>query len=141
MLTHLTIRNFKRFGRVDIELGDSVVFIGPNNSGKTTALQALALWEIGLKRWCERRSGKGGVKEREGGKERPGVAINRRDIVAVPVPDSKLLWRNLFVRDVQRIDGKPLTRNVRMEILVEWVANGRAGRCGLEFDYANEESL
>ena len=58
MLTKITIRNFKRFDEAKIELGNPVVFIGPNNSGKTSALQALALWEIGLKRWNERRSGK-----------------------------------------------------------------------------------
>ena len=58
MLTKLTIRNFKRFEEVELELGNPVVFIGPNNSGKTSALQALALWDIGLKRWNERRSGK-----------------------------------------------------------------------------------
>ena len=42
MLTKLTIKNFKRFDQAEIELGKSVVLIGPNNSGKTTALQALA---------------------------------------------------------------------------------------------------
>ena len=57
MLTKLTIRNFKRFGEVEIELGSPVVFIGPNNSGKTSAMQALALWDIGLQRWSEKRSG------------------------------------------------------------------------------------
>ncbi|HLG13009.1 MAG TPA: AAA family ATPase [Blastocatellia bacterium] len=41
MLTRLTIRNFRRFDYVDIELGSPVVLIGPNNSGKTAALQAL----------------------------------------------------------------------------------------------------
>lgn len=44
MLTRIQIRNFKRFTLVDVELGKSVVLIGPNNSGKTTTLQALALW-------------------------------------------------------------------------------------------------
>ena len=43
MLTRLKVKNFKRFAEIDVELGKSVVFIGPNNSGKTTALQALAL--------------------------------------------------------------------------------------------------
>jgi predicted ATPase len=55
MLTRLRIKNFKRFGDADVELGQSVVFIGPNNSGKTTALQALALWDLGLRKWNERR--------------------------------------------------------------------------------------
>ena len=50
MLTKLICRNFKRFGEIKVELGNPVVFIGPNNSGKTTALQALSLWEIGLER-------------------------------------------------------------------------------------------
>jgi AAA15 family ATPase/GTPase len=58
MLTNLHIKNFKRFSDVSIELGSRVVLIGPNNSGKTTALQALALWEIGLRRWIEKRGGK-----------------------------------------------------------------------------------
>jgi len=49
VLTKLTIKNFKRFDEVEIELGNPVVFIGPNNSGKTSALQALALWEVGLR--------------------------------------------------------------------------------------------
>jgi len=57
MLTRLIVRNFKRFGDVDIELGSPVVLIGPNNSGKTSVLQALSLWEIGLRRWNERRGG------------------------------------------------------------------------------------
>ena len=82
MLTELRIRNFKRFKDVRIELGNPVVFIGPNNSGKTAALQALALWDIGIKRWIEKRGSK------ETPIERPGVTINRRDLIAVPVPSA-----------------------------------------------------
>ncbi len=41
MLTKLTIRNFKRFRNVEVELGNPVVFIGPNNSGKTTRSRRL----------------------------------------------------------------------------------------------------
>jgi predicted ATPase len=57
MLTKLTIRNFKRLREVEIPLGQAVVFIGPNNSSKTTALQALALWETGLRTWLAERGG------------------------------------------------------------------------------------
>ena len=126
MLTKLICRNFKIFGEVEVELGNSVVFIGPNNSGKTTALQALALWEIGLKRWNENRKGKTNPEKR------PGVVINRRDLISVPVPSARLLWRNLQVRDPQ---------NVRIDIIVEGVTKGKAWKCGLEFDYANQESF
>src|SRR5258708_129125 len=116
MLTRLVVRNFKRFGQVEIELGNPVVFIGPNNSGKTTALQALALWDIGLKRWIEKRGGK------EAPEKRPGVTINRRDLIAVPVPDANLLWRDLHVRDVQRVAGRQRTQNVRVDIIVDGVS-------------------
>ena len=135
MLTKLTIRNFKRFGEVDIELGSPVVFIGPNNSGKTSAMQALALWDIGLKRWNEKRSGKSTPEKR------PGVTVSRRDLVAIPIPDANLLWRDLHVRDVQKIDGKPRTSNIRIDIVVEGMSNDQSWVCGLEFDYANEESF
>ncbi len=135
MLTKLTVRNFKRFGEVEIELGNPVVFIGPNDSGKTTALQALALWDVGLRRWNEKRGGKSKPEKR------PGVAINRRDLIAVPVPNAILLWRNLAVRSVERNAGRQRTRNIRMDIVVEGQTKGRHWECGLEFDYANEESM
>jgi len=135
MLTKLTVKNFKRFSQVEVELGDPVVFIGPNNSGKTSALQALALWDIGLKRWTEKRSGKSDPKKRS------GVAVNRRDLVAVPVPKANHLWRDLHVRDVQRDNGKPVTKNVRIDIVVEGVTEDQFWKCGLEFDYANDEAF
>jgi energy-coupling factor transporter ATP-binding protein EcfA2 len=135
MLTKLICRNFKNFGEVEIELGNPVVFIGPNNSGKTTALQALALWEIALRRWNENRKG------RTNPEKRPGVAINRRDLISVPVPSARLLWRDLQVRDVERIEGRQRTQNVRIDIIVEGVTDGKNWQCGFEFDYANQESF
>lgn len=136
MLTHLTIRNFKRFGEVKFELGNPVVLIGPNNSGKTAALQALALWDIGVKRWSEKH----GVGESVPPK-RPGATINRRDLIALPTPKANHLWRNLHVRDVQRIDGKPKTRNVFVDVIVQGITESKAWQCGMEFYYANEESI
>lgn len=135
MLTGLTVRNFKRLDDVSIELGQNVVFIGPNNSGKSTALQALTLWNIGLNRWNEKRLG------RETPEKRPGVTINRRDLVAMPVPSANLLWRDLHVRDVQKVDGKNQTQNVRIDVIVDGVTSDGVWTCGLEFDFANEESF
>ena len=126
MLTKLICRNFKNFENVEVELGNPVVFIGPNNSGKTTALQALTLWEIGLKRWNENRKGK------KNPEKRPGVVINRLNLISVPVPEARLLWRNLQVRD---------PKNIRIDIIVEGVTANKTWQCGLEFDYANQESI
>ena len=131
MLTKLICRNFKCFEEVEIELGNPVVFIGPNNSGKTTALQSLALWDIGLKRWNENRKG------RTNPAKRPGVTINRRDLISVPVPHARLLWRDLRVQAARRPGG----RNICIDIIVEGVTAGKKWECGLEFYYANPESF
>ena len=132
MLTRLAVRNFKLFTDIELDLGRQVVFIGPNNAGKTTAFQALALWDVGLKRWIEKR-GAGDIPSK-----RPGVTVNRRDLIALPVPTAKLLWRGLHTHTgVKDTDGRQRTQHVRIEIVVD----GIDWSCGLEFDYANEESF
>lgn len=136
MLTKLTVRNFKRFEEVEIELGNPVVFVGPNNSGKTTAMQALALWDAGLKQWLAKRSG------RTAPEKRPGVTVNRRDLTAIPVPRANMLWRGLHThRGYRDENGRSGTENVRIDIVVEGVTEDEHWVCGLEFDYANEESF
>ncbi len=132
MLTKLTIRGFKLFDEVEIELADRVVFVGPNNSGKTSALQALALWDIGVKRWVEKR-GAGAVPTK-----RPGVTINRKDLIAAPVPAANLLWRDLRVQQAKRGGG---TDKIYITIAAEGIAEGKLWKCGFEFYYANEESI
>jgi len=66
MLTRLQIRNFKTLESADIPLGQNVVLVGPNNSGKTSALQALALWHTGLDEWNSRRAGPSRARQRPG---------------------------------------------------------------------------
>jgi ABC-type lipoprotein export system ATPase subunit len=143
MLTRLKIRNFKRFDDIDIELGKSVVFIGPNNSGKTTALQALSLWDLGLRKWKEKKGGKSFPKKR------PGVTINRRDLNTVPIPSANLLWKDMHVREGEHIEvteeenTKTTTKtwNIRIDITVDGITQDKEWSCGLEFDYHDEESF
>ena len=135
MLNRLTVRNFKRFGEVSVELDSPVLFVGPNDSGKTTALQALALWDLGMRRWNEKRAGS------EVPVARPGVTVNRRDLLAVPMANAKQIWRNLRVRHVRREGKKQRTGNIRIDILVSGDTRGAPWQAGFEFDYANEESF
>jgi ABC-type taurine transport system ATPase subunit len=132
MLTKLVIRNFKKLKEVEIPLGKSVVLIGPNNSGKTTALQALALWDVGLRTWKAKREGKSSPEKR------PGVAINRRDLISTPVPVANLLWNCLHVR---RAKGDGGTQNIRIDISLSGISESKSWECGFEFDYVNEESF
>jgi ABC-type taurine transport system ATPase subunit len=133
MLTRLIAKNFKQFEEVDIDLSSAVVFIGPNNSGKTTALQALALWEAGCKQWLAKRA-QGAASDAA-----KGVTIVRKGLVAVPVPTTNALWRNLRVREGYREQDRTKTRNILIEITVHGEGDQGAWECGFEFEYASEE--
>ena len=92
LLHYLEIRNFKHFGdRQRIELDHPAVLIGPNNCGKTTAIQAIALWSQAVKTWFE-------AKGRSRPKERTATALNRLNIVSVPVQRTRYFWHNTTVR-------------------------------------------
>jgi hypothetical protein len=137
MITGIKIKNFKALQDTGwISVDGNVVFVGPNNSGKTTALQALALWSYGIRKWIERRqSSKAQV--------RTGAPINRKDLFAIPVTSNKHIWTNLFPMISDRdADGKMTgTRHNCIEVTVKGLDNGHEWICGLEFRYNNEEVI
>jgi hypothetical protein len=142
MITRLNISRFKGLRSAEIELGGNVVFIGPNNSGKSTALQALTLWDAGWRRWAEKWEKKdenGNFIKRP--KVKSGVTINRRDLHAIPVPTAKLLWHDLHTHDTAGAGKDKKTTNVLMQVEVEGVSPAGSWFCGIEFYYANEESF
>ncbi len=137
MLTSIEINHFKRLkstGRIAIE--ENVVLLGANNSGKTTFLQAISLWQLGLVKWIDKRSGKNAFK-------RTGVAINRKDILTVPVRHSKMLWNNLFTLQTERTEEGKIkgSKHVNIEITVTGISGGEEWECGLEFEYRDEEVI
>ena len=73
--------------------------------------------------------------------QRIGVTINRRDLVAAPVPRAHLLWHDLHVRRTASAAGQQRTEHVLIEIEVSGVTRGEMWSCGLEFDYENPESF
>jgi len=137
MITKITINNFKKIETVSIDINSPLVLIGPNNSGKTSILQAITLWDAGLKKWASQKVAKTGKKS---GK-RQGVSINRKDLISLPVPSAKLLWHNLNTHKVIKTNGKPSTDYIFLDIKVEGVDNGENWIGAFEFYYANEESF
>jgi len=92
LLHYLEVENFKRFGaRQRIELDHPAVLIGPNNCGKTSAIQALALWSQAVRTWYD-------VRKESSAKERTATSLNRLNIVAVPVTRTRFFWHNTQVR-------------------------------------------
>lgn len=138
MITRITINNFKKIETVSFELNSPLVLIGPNNSGKTSILQAITLWEAGLKKWASQKATKSLTGN--GGK-RQGVSINRKDLISLPVPSAKMLWHNLNTHSVTRNNGKPDTKYVFLDIKVEGNEAGKDWIGAFEFYYANEESF
>ncbi len=135
MLTGLSIRNFKRLSEADLKLADPMLLAGPNNSGKTSILQALALWHTGLRAWLDHEADASPALKRR------GATLNRRDITAVPVLEANLLWHERRTRRTSIADGGQRTEHVRIEILVDGVGPRENWQCGIEFEYANDESL
>lgn len=54
-ISRLRIENFRSIRHLDIELGDTTVFIGPNNAGKTAILDAVRI--VLTRRWGQRGTG------------------------------------------------------------------------------------
>jgi hypothetical protein len=86
VIRQVTIERFKRFERVQFSLPGHVVLAGPNNTGKTTILQAIAAWGLALDRFRERND-----IQRHGGYY-PKVPIARQAFSAVPLRQFDLLW-------------------------------------------------
>jgi predicted ATPase len=126
MLTSITVRRFKKLNDATIELANPVIFIGPNNSGKTSALQALALWSLAVRKWSERR-------EQGNATRRTGVTINRREIINIPLLNSYALWSDLRVRK----GNQP----IRIEIEVKGVLDDAEWVCGMAFESADQENI
>lgn len=92
LLHYIEIENFKRFGdKQRIELDHPSVLIGPNNCGKTSAIQALALWSQAVRTWYD-------MRKDSSAKERTATSLNRLNIVAVPVTRTRFFWHNTRVR-------------------------------------------
>lgn len=128
-LHKLIIKNFKQFDDIEIELGNTVVFVGPNNSGKTTALQALSLWYIGVQKWLTNKGDKTTTK-------RTRVPINRKDLYSIPNINARMLWRNLTTQ-------KQNTKKDEFDIIIilEGITDNQLWRCGMEFRFNNDEAL
>ena len=87
MIRAVRIRGFKRFDEVEFRLPGHVVLAGPNNTGKTTVLQAVASWSLALQRWRELND----FNRRRGYTRAP---FARQAFAAVPLRSFDLLWKH-----------------------------------------------
>ncbi len=129
MIRHLTIRNFKGFKETHIDLADHLVFIGANNSGKSTAIQAISLWRQATTKWLEKR-----LETKAKGELRTGVPISRSDLTVLPLNDMRQMWHDCRVQNEN-------SKKVNVELILEGDDDGTKWSFGMELEYQGAEQL
>lgn len=125
IIQYIECENFKAFGRLEqISFSQPSVLIGPNNSGKTTVLQALTIWNQGIRNWFQEKKHIKNVKN-------SGVGLNRLLITQVPVKEAKYFWNNTKTKS-----GKD---NIEIKITVGLWHNNEVQPCTLILKYYNSE--
>ena len=106
MIRKILLKGFKRFAEEEFTLPGHVVLAGPNNTGKTTLLQAIAAWELGFRKWRELAN----FNPRRHGYS--WQELERLAFSPVAVRSFELLWNNRKRSDPLEIgiqvDGLPL---------------------------------
>lgn len=114
MITRVRLRRFKRFADTTFQLPGNVVLAGPNNTGKTTLLQAIAAWSLALSKWKElnnfHRRGRSGYER---------APLARQAFAAVPLRRFDLLWQERAYAPQEPIEIEVATRDwaLRMEFI------------------------
>jgi hypothetical protein len=139
MIKEVTLHYFKLFRKETFDVADSIVLAGPNNSGKTTLLQAIAVWNLALRKWLAERGPESGSKARK----RTGVAITRKDFTAIPLREMNLLWTDcstaLSKDELQ--EGQKLGTPRILEVNVKGRSAQGDWALSFEFKYGNRELI
>ncbi len=92
MIHKFQITNFKRLGTKEIILKDNIsLVVGGNNSGKTSVLHALAVWEYAKQVLIYEKSPRALYHGFSG----DGYGVTIDDFTPINIPSFKYLWTNL----------------------------------------------
>jgi len=111
MITQLTLRNFKSIKEQTYKFTSFDLLVGRNNSGKSTVLQALAIWQFCIDEFS--RSTRTGTR---------GIQIVLPNFTTLPVPEFSLLWRERTDRQYPKVGDKKKQEYILIEIEVTWRA-------------------
>lgn len=133
MITTLTLRNFKSIEEQTYEFAQFDLLVGRNNSGKSTILQALAIWQFCVDEF--RRANRRGTTGRQ---------VVLPNFTALPVPEFNLLWREKTDRRYTKIDGSRTQAFILIEIDVTWITDTPEPRqCsfGVKLRYSSPQTI
>lgn len=132
MITQLTLRNFKSVSDQIYKFTSFDLLVGRNNSGKSTVLQSLAIWQFCMDEFHRtKRSGN------------TGIQIVLPNFTALPVPEFNLLWKDRTDRRYPTDEnGEKKQKFILIEILLEWTAPGGITQSfGVELRYHSPQTM
>jgi len=132
MISKLTLRNFKSVGEQTYDFTQFDLLVGRNNSGKSTVLQALAIWQFCVDEF--HRSKRGGSK---------GIQVVLPNFTALPLPEFNLLWKDRTDRAYPTDEtGRKKQEFILIEIVVGWRrATGESDAFGVELRYHSPQTI
>lgn len=133
MITQLTLRNFKSVSTQVYAFTAFDLLVGRNNSGKSTVLQALAIWQFCVDEFDRaKRSGN------------TGIQMVLPNFTALPVPEFNLLWKDRTDRayPIDEKTGKKKQHFILIEIQLDWRAtDGSTKSFGVELRYHSPQTI
>ncbi|MGH8547416.1 MAG: AAA family ATPase [Methylococcales bacterium] len=131
MIKRLTLRKFKNVGEQVYEFTPFDLLVGRNNNGKSTVLQALAIWQFCVDEF--HRSKRRGSK---------GIQVVLPNFTALPLPEFNLLWKDRTDRAYPVENGKKKQEFILIDILVEWQREGgETGEFGVALRYHSPQTI
>jgi len=123
MITKLVIKNFKMIKRQPYSFTNFDLLVGWNNSGKSTILQSLAIWQFCVDEFHRaKRHGKSGIQ------------VVLPNCTALPVPEFNLLWTEKA--------GKKKQEYILIEIDVTWRGDdGKDRTFGVKLRYLSPQTV
>lgn len=131
MIKKLTVRNFKSIGEQTYDFTKFDLLIGRNNCGKSTVLQALAIWQFCIDEF--HRSNRGGSK---------GIQIILPNFTALPVPEFNLLWKDRTDRRWLPAEKGKTQQYILIDIIVEWQdKDGNSQSFEVQLRYSSQQTI
>lgn len=133
MITALTLRNFKSIGEQTYKFTQFDLLVGRNNSGKSTILQSLAIWQFCVDEF--RRAKRRGST---------GKQVVLPNFTALPVPEFNLLWKEKTDRRYPIKEGSKKQEFVLVEIDVTWITETpEPQKCsfGVKLRYSSPQAI
>ncbi len=128
----LTVENFKKIKSQTYDLGQFDLLVGGNNSGKSSILQAIAIWQ-----YCIDEFRRSPHKARQN-----WVQCVLPNFSVLPIPHFNLLWNERNHSELTPRHQRQRRDQIHIKITLYWLYdNGEKGNLGLEIQFQANQSI